>query len=104
HFKKDVLEPKAHGFVTSSLKDGLDPVEFFFEVMKGREGIMDSSLKTRVSGYMQRRLVNALQDIMLDKDMIVKDGEGTVVQFVPGEDGIDPAKSDRGSLDSNIKF
>ncbi len=104
HFKKDVLEPKAHGFVTSSLKDGLDPVEFFFEVMKGREGIMDSSLKTRVSGYMQRRLVNALQDIMLDKDMIVKDGEGTVVQFVPGEDGIDPAKSDRGSLDVNIKF
>ena len=59
---------------------------------------MDSSLKTRVSGYMQRRLVNALQDIKVDHDYLVKDSGNTVIQFVPGEDGVDPAKSDGGKL------
>ena len=66
--------------------------------MKGREGIMDSSLKTRISGYMQRRLVNALQDIIVAKDHSVRDSVGGMIQFVAGEDGIDPAKSDGGKL------
>jgi len=98
HFKKGDLGPKARGFVESSFIEGLDPLEFFFEVMKGREGIMDSSLKTRVSGYLERRLVNALHDLKIDKDWMVKDSCGTVIQFIPGEDGIDPAKSSWGEL------
>lgn len=98
HFKRGDLGPRAHGFVVNSFRTGSDPIEFFFEVMKGREGIMDSSLKTRVSGYMQRRLVNALQDIKVGADGLVKDSGATIIQFVPGEDGIDPAKSDWGTL------
>ncbi len=98
HFKKGDLSPMARGFVSSSFKKGLNPIEFFFEALKGREGIMDSSLKTRISGYMQRRLVNALQDIIVKKDFTARDGRGTVVQFVAGEDGIDPSKSDNGLL------
>ncbi len=98
HFKKYDLGPKAHGYVESSFIEGLDPIEFFFEVMKGREGIMDSSLKTRVSGYLERRLVNALHDLRVDYDWTVRDAAGNIVQFVPGEDGIDPAKSSWGKL------
>ncbi len=98
HFKPKELSLEAHGFVTSSYKTGLKPTEFFFEAMKGREGLMDSSLKTRISGYMQRRLVNAVQDVKVTHDWRVRDAGGTIVQFVPGEDGIDPAKSDGGVL------
>ncbi len=102
HFKKGDLGPKAHGFVNSSFIEGLDPIEFFFEVMKGREGIMDSSLKTRVSGYLERRLVNALHDLKIDEDWTVRDSAGNVIQFVPGEDGIDPSKSSWGKLMGDV--
>ncbi len=103
HFPRDVLGPEAHGFVRSSFIKGLTPIEFFFEVMKGREGLMDVALKTKVSGYMQRRLINALQDLKVNSDWTVKDSEGTIIQFVPGEDGIDPSKSDFGTLDRKLK-
>ncbi|MBU4245811.1 MAG: hypothetical protein KKE71_02110, partial [Nanoarchaeota archaeon] len=69
----------------------------------GREGLMDVALKTKVSGYMQRRLINALQDLKVNSDWTVKDSEGTIIQFVPGEDGIDPSKSDYGTLDRKLK-
>ncbi len=97
HFKKGELSPRAHGFVPSSFKDGLTPFEFFFDAMNGREGLMDKSLRTRKSGYMERRLVNALQDLRVEYDGTVRDDRGKIIQFTPGEDGIDPAKSQWGS-------
>ena len=82
----------------ASFKDGLDPFEFFFNAMNGREGLMDKSLRTRKSGYMERRLVNALQDLKVEYDGTVRDDRGVIVQFIPGEDYIDPAKSEWGKL------
>lgn len=102
HFERGDLGAKAHGFVASAFKEGLTPSEFFFEVMKGREGLMDVALKTKVSGYMQRRLINALQDIKISNDNMVRGAEGAIIQFVPGEDGIDPSKSDWGTLDRKV--
>lgn len=99
HFAKDTLSPSAHGFVASSFKEGLTPIEFFFNAMNGREGLMDKSLRTRHSGYMERRLVNALQDLKVEYDGTVRNNKRVIVQFAPGEDGIDPAKSEWGSLD-----
>jgi len=98
HFKKGELSPESHGFVPASFKDGLDPFEFFFNAMNGREGLMDKSLRTRKSGYMERRLVNALQDLKVEYDGTVRDDRGVIVQFIPGEDYIDPAKSEWGKL------
>ncbi len=98
HFKKNDLSVDAHGFVRSPFKKGLNPIEFFFEAMKGREGIMDSSLKTKISGYLERRLVNALQDLKVGPNGMVRDNSGAIIQFIPGEDGIDPAKSDYGKI------
>ncbi|MCK5299760.1 MAG: hypothetical protein KAJ54_01265, partial [Candidatus Aenigmarchaeota archaeon] len=59
---------------------------------------MDSSLKTKISGYMQRRLVNAMQDYLVKEDKTVRDSNDEIIQFVAGEDGIDPAKSDSGGI------
>ncbi|MDY6768715.1 MAG: DNA-directed RNA polymerase subunit A', partial [Candidatus Nanohaloarchaea archaeon] len=98
HFKPGDKSAAAKGFVSSSIYDGMNPVEMFYEIMSGREGLMDQSLRTRTSGYMYRRVSNALQDLTVDYDFTVRDAEDTVVQFTPGEDGIDPQKSDRGEL------
>ena len=99
HFKKGDLGPAAHGFVSSSIMDGLKPVESFFDIMSQREGLMDTSLRTRTSGYMYRRISNALQDLRVEYDGSVRTAAGTIVQYVAGEDGIDPAKSDKGKAD-----
>jgi DNA-directed RNA polymerase subunit A' len=66
--------------------------------MNGREGLMDKSLRTRKSGYMQRRLVNALQDLKVYNDGTVRNSVGEIIQFKAGEDGVDPSKSDWGNL------
>ena len=96
HFKKGELGAKAKGFVHSSYKSGLDPIEFFFHAMGGREGLVDTAIRTAQSGYMQRRLVNALQDLQVKPSGLVTDNQGNVIQTMFGEDGVDPAKSDFG--------
>ncbi len=96
HYRREDLGAKARGFISSSYKDGLDPLEFFFHAMGGREGLVDTAVRTAQSGYMQRRLINALQDLRVEYDGTVRDDRGTIVQFVYGEDGVDPARSDKG--------
>ncbi len=97
HFKPGDLSAKARGFVESSYKRGLNPIEFFFHAMGGREGLVDTAVRTSQSGYLQRRLINALQDLKVEYDGTVKEQtSGTIVQFRYGEDGVDPMKSFRG--------
>ena len=62
---------------------------------------MDKSLRTRHSGYLERRLMNALQDLKIEYDGTVRDNRKIIIQFTPGEDGIDPSKSDWGKIDVN---
>lgn len=96
HFEKGALGPEARGFVNSSYKSGLSPTEFFFHCMGGREGLVDTAVRTSRSGYMQRRLINALEDVNVRYDNTVRNTAGTIIQFRYGEDGIDPARSVRG--------
>jgi len=96
HFKVKDPTPKARGFVYSSFRDGLDPVEFFFHAMGGREGLVDTAVRTQQSGYMQRRLINALEHLRIEYDRTVRNSVGDIIQFRYGEDGVDPAKSDHG--------
>ncbi|MBE6487533.1 MAG: DNA-directed RNA polymerase subunit A' [Methanosphaera stadtmanae] len=98
HFHKGDVGAKASGFVNSSYKHGLDPLEFFFHAMGGREGLVDTAIRTAQSGYMQRRLVNALHDLSVHEDGTVRDNNGVIVQFKYGEDGINPARSDYGKV------
>ncbi|MEK6837985.1 MAG: DNA-directed RNA polymerase subunit A', partial [Nanoarchaeota archaeon] len=100
-FRRDDLSPEARGFIKSSFKAGLKPAEFFFQSIVGRDALMDTALRTPKSGYLYRRLANALQDLKVDYDETVRDSGGRIVQFVYGEDGIDVSKSEGGVL--NIK-
>ena len=96
HFKKGDLGAEARGFVRSSYKSGLSPTEFFFHSMGGREGLVDTAVRTSRSGYMQRRLINALEDLKVMQDGSVRNTAGTIIQFKYGEDGTDPARSVQG--------
>ena len=64
--------------------------------MGGREGLVDTAVRTQQSGYMQRRLINALEHLKAEYDLTVRDPHGNIIQFRYGDDGIDPAKSDHG--------
>jgi DNA-directed RNA polymerase subunit A' len=102
HFRKGDLGAEAHGFVESSYKDGLTPTEFFFHAIGGREGLVDTAIRTSQSGYLQRRLVNALQDLEVRYDGTVQETRGMIVQFQYGEDGVDASRRDYASPD-NVK-
>jgi DNA-directed RNA polymerase subunit A' len=95
-FEKGDAGAEARGFVYASYQDGLSPVEFFFHSMGGREGLVDTAVRTQQSGYMQRRLINALEHIRVEYDGTVRDSRGDIIQFRYGEDGVDTAKSDHG--------
>ncbi len=99
HIKPGSINLEATGFVSRGFKDGLTPFEFFFDAINSRESLMDKSLKTRHSGYMERRLVGALQDLKVEYDGTVRDGANRIVQFIPGEDGLDPSKIERVGID-----
>jgi DNA-directed RNA polymerase subunit A' len=92
HFLAGDLGPAAHGFIRHGYKAGLNPFEFFFHAIAGRDSMMDTSMRTPKSGYMQRRLVNALQDLKSHYDGTVRNAEGNIIQFSYGDDNIDVTK------------
>lgn len=92
HFPKNSKLPAAKGFVRNSFYSGLAPTEFLFHAISGREGLVDTAVKTAETGYMQRRLMKALEDLTSHYDLSVRNSTGGVVQFTFGDDGLDPAR------------
>ncbi|WP_229122756.1 DNA-directed RNA polymerase subunit A' [Halapricum desulfuricans] len=90
HYRPNDLSADAHGFVEHSYREGLEPKEFFFHAMGGREGLVDTAVRTSKSGYLQRRLINALSELETQYDGTVRDTSDTIVQFEFGEDGTSP--------------
>jgi DNA-directed RNA polymerase II subunit RPB1 len=98
HFKKYDDGAEARGFVESSFIQGLTPQEFFFHAMSGREGLIDTAVKTADTGYIQRQLVKAMEDLTAQYDGSVRDSRMNIVQFKYGEDGINATKIESASL------
>lgn len=88
HFPKDDYGPLSKGFVENSYLRGLTPHEFYFHAMGGREGVIDTAVKTSETGYIQRRLVKALEDVQVKYDGTVRNCFGHILQFLYGEDGM----------------
>mmetsp|Transcript_26267 Transcript_26267/g.72151 ORF Transcript_26267/g.72151 Transcript_26267/m.72151 type:complete len:1757 (+) Transcript_26267:362-5632(+) len=87
------VNPRADGFVMDRFLTGIRPQEYYFHCMAGREGLVDTAVKTSRSGYLQRCLVKHLEELKVNYDYTVRNGEGGVVQFLYGEDGLDPTKA-----------
>merc|ERR1719223_2555827 len=100
HFSKDDLGPESRGFVENSYLKGLSPQEFFFHAMGGREGLIDTACKTSETGYIQRRLVKAMETVMAKYDGTLRTSSGQVVQFLYGEDGMDAVWIERQHFES----
>jgi DNA-directed RNA polymerase II subunit RPB1 len=92
HFTKYDDSPGARGFVESSYINGLSPQELFFHAMGGRVGLIDTAVKTSTTGYIQRRLIKGLEDLMVSYDMTVRTNKNKIVQFCYGDDNIDTTK------------
>ncbi|URE06182.1 DNA-directed RNA polymerase [Musa troglodytarum] len=92
HFPINSKTPAAKGFVANSFYTGLTATEFFFHTMGGREGLVDTAVKTAETGYMSRRLMKGLEDLSIYYDQTVRNASGGIVQFLYGDDGMDPAK------------
>ncbi|OXG39726.1 DNA-directed RNA polymerase II subunit RPB1 [Cryptococcus neoformans Bt120] len=99
HFSRDDYGPESRGFVENSYLRGLTPQEFWFHAMGGREGLIDTAVKTAETGYIQRRLVKAMEDLKVAYDGTVRNSVNEVVQFLYGEDGMDGAAMEKQSLD-----
>ncbi len=96
-FDKNDYSLISKGFVYNSFIKGLDPIEFFFHAAGGRDGLVDTAVRTQQSGYMQRRLINALESLYIEYDGTVRIAEDKkIIQFQYGEDGIDPSKTYHG--------
>jgi len=88
HFAKDDFGPASKGFVQNSYFLGLSPHELYFHAMGGREGLIDTAVKTAETGYISRKLMKALEDIMVKYDGSVRSSREHIVQFIYGEDGM----------------
>ncbi|KAL1261396.1 hypothetical protein QQF64_006661 [Cirrhinus molitorella] len=86
-------QPQSGGFVTGRFLTGIKPSEFFFHCMAGREGLVDTAVKTSRSGYLQRCVIKHLEGLVVQYDLTVRDSDGSVVQFLYGEDGLDIPKT-----------
>lgn len=95
HYHRYDDGPEARGYIQSSFIDGLTPQEFFFHAMAGREGLIDTAVKTSETGYIQRRLVKAMEDCKVHHDMTVRNANNQVVQFIYGDDAIDACKLEK---------
>ena len=92
HFHKYDDGIRARGFVSSSYVSGLEPTEFFFHAIAGREGLIDTAVKTAETGYIQRRMVKAMEDLVVAEDGTVRNSRGRIVQMHYGGDGFDVTK------------
>ena len=98
HFMKYDDGPDSRGFVENSFISGLSPQEFFFHSMGGREGLIDTAVKTSETGYLQRKLVKAMEDCKIAYDYTVRNASGSIIQFLYGEDGMNPIKIESQTL------
>lgn len=88
-FEEGSLDPEARGFCTSSFVEGLSPSELFFHQAGGREGLIDTAIKTAEIGDLHHRMVKLLENIIIKGDGSVRDENNSIIQPIYGEDGFD---------------
>ncbi|ODM18657.1 hypothetical protein SI65_05274 [Aspergillus cristatus] len=92
-FRAFDTNPMAGGYVCGRFLTGIKPQEYYFHAMAGREGLIDTAVKTSRSGYLQRCLIKGMEGLKAEYDTSVREvSDGSIVQFLYGEDGLDITK------------
>ena len=102
HFLRYDNGVESKGFVVNNYLDGLTPTEFFFHAEGGREGLIDTAVKTARSGYLQRKLVKTMEDLKVEHDYTVRNSNNKIVQFIYGNDGFNPIHLQKQTIDNLI--
>lgn len=100
HFFQNDDTPSARGYIEHSYLDGLSPQEFFFHHMTGREGLIDTAIKTADSGYISRKLMKGMEDIGLKYDGTVRTGNNIILQYIYSDFNLDQTKQKMVKLNS----
>ena len=95
HYPRYENGAESRGFISSNFVNGLNPQEFFFHAMSGREGVIDTAVKTANSGYLQRRLVKSMEDLKVSHDFSVRASNNDIVQFCYGYDGFNSTELEK---------
>jgi DNA-directed RNA polymerase beta' subunit len=90
-FHKDDDTPEARGFIKNSYYEGIQAYEYFYDAMGGREGLIDTAIRTAKTGYVQRQLIKGLEDLIIKYDNTNRNSNNTIIQYIYGENGIDQA-------------
>ena len=98
HYTKFDDSSEARGFVENSFISGQTPQEYFFHAMGGREGLIDTAVKTSETGYIQRKLMKSMEDLRVNYDLSVRNNSNCIIQYVYGEDGMDACSVEEQSL------
>lgn len=98
HYNRYDDGPESRGFVENSFLKGLTPQEFFYHSMAGREGLIDTAVRTSTTGYIQRKLIKAMEDCKIHHDLTVRNATGCIIQYLYGEDGMNATKLEKQSL------
>lgn len=102
HYPRYENGMESRGFISHSFLEGLNPKEFFFHAMAGREGLIDTAVKTANSGYLQRKLVKAMEDLKTYYDGSIRDNGGEIIEFVYGADGFNSSKIEQQSTEFKL--
>ena len=92
HYFQNDDRPEARGYLESSLYEGLNPLEFFMDAMTGREGLIDTAIKTADSGYINRRLIKCMEDVAVHYDGTIRNGNNVIIQYIYGDSHLDQVK------------
>ena len=95
HYPRYENGAESRGFISSNFVNGLNPQEYFFHAMSGREGVIDTAVKTANSGYLQRRLVKSMEDLKVAHDFSVRASNNDIVQFCYGYDGFNSTELEK---------
>lgn len=94
HYPKNSLtleqEYESRGFIMNSFYNGLNPREFFFHSMSGRQGVCDTAMTTFMSGYNMRKLVKLTEDIKINNNGLVTDSSNNILSYAYGDTGLNP--------------
>ena len=102
HYPRYENGMESRGFIAHSFLEGPNPKEFFFHAMSGREGLIDTAVKTANSGYLQRKLVKAMEDLKTYYDGSIRDNGGEIIEFVYGADGFNSSKIEQQSTEYKL--
>jgi DNA-directed RNA polymerase II subunit RPB1 len=82
----------SRGLIREAFSKGINFPEFNFHLLVSRSGSIDTSIKTADTGYAQRRMIKAMEDIMVKYDGTVRGANNKIIQIIYGDSGADTTK------------